>query len=365
MKNIFSKNAQNPHEHCICARGGALRALKFRRKNLKFFALKNSSFTLAELLIAMTIIGILAAIIIPSLLDNLDEKKYAAQRKALVNRITQSISLMPSLNGYGIGPTDEDTINNAAMSFLTNGLSKVYEIKNICSNTELKKCDFPDKLHTSFDEQVITTPKTLNDLNSKYVTLNNYHTANLVLNLNAAVFETNNGESILTFYNPNCTYDNSQIYTGRIQDFFLSTVCANFVYDLNGRKAPNTIGKDMGFITVFKPWDSEVAAPLYVAPVGFGYLNNGSIYTIEQANAACRRYADKQSRVANIADVESTWVNAQLIGNRDYLPSSSGTIIDDEIWGMESSWGYVTKVKYSESLSTKKTFSCIKRIERK
>lgn len=53
----------------------------------------------------------------------------------------------------------------------------------------------------------------------------------------------------------------SRVWTGNShmsQAYF----CANFVYDLNGTKGSNQIGKDMGFITAFYPTDSELVAPL-------------------------------------------------------------------------------------------------------
>ena len=43
-------------------------------------------------------------------------------------------------------------------------------------------------------------------------------------------------------------------------------MCANFVYDLNGIKGPNTFGKDIGAITVLYPTDSNIVAPEPLAP---------------------------------------------------------------------------------------------------
>ena len=60
------------------------------------------AFTMAEILISLTIIGVIAAITLPSLQANINEKTWATQRKALYNRMSQAISLMDSLNGYGV-----------------------------------------------------------------------------------------------------------------------------------------------------------------------------------------------------------------------------------------------------------------------
>lgn len=59
------------------------------------------------------------------------------------------------------------------------------------------------------------------------------------VNTKAAAFETQNGESILTYYNPNCQGEMNE--TGMY--YTQSKMCANFVYDLNGNKGPNTVGQ--------------------------------------------------------------------------------------------------------------------------
>ncbi len=60
-----------------------------------------TAFTMAEILLSLTIIGVVAAITLPSLTGNINERTWNTQRKALYARMTQAISLMPALNGYG------------------------------------------------------------------------------------------------------------------------------------------------------------------------------------------------------------------------------------------------------------------------
>ena len=61
----------------------------------------NLAFTMAEILLSLTIIGVVAAITLPSLTGNINERTWNTQRKALYARFSQAIALMPSLNGYG------------------------------------------------------------------------------------------------------------------------------------------------------------------------------------------------------------------------------------------------------------------------
>ena len=59
------------------------------------------SFTMAEILISLTIIGIVAALTVPALIGNINERAWAVQRKALHTRMAQAIGLMPALNNFG------------------------------------------------------------------------------------------------------------------------------------------------------------------------------------------------------------------------------------------------------------------------
>ena len=55
------------------------------------------AFTLAEVLITLTIIGIIAAMVIPSLMADINEKAFDTQRKALYARFSQAIPAMDKI----------------------------------------------------------------------------------------------------------------------------------------------------------------------------------------------------------------------------------------------------------------------------
>lgn len=48
-------------------------------------------------------------------------------------------------------------------------------------------------------------------------------------------------------------------------------MCANFIYDLDGSKGPNAVGKDIGVLTAMYPSDAVVVAPVPLAHVITGY----------------------------------------------------------------------------------------------
>ena len=266
------------------------------------------AFTMAEILISLTIIGIIAAITLPALQVNINEKTWATKRKALYSRMSQAIALMPSLNGYGVvfneqGEIDEaQTAQKATQAFISDGLSKVLTINNICDGSTvegLKKCGFPDKFTKMGINSKMDAPITIVQLN-KYFNISDYSQ----INTNSAAFETVNGESVLTYYNPNCSFD--------YKDFMQPTMCANFIFDLNGRKGPNKVGKDIGFITAFYPSDSEVVMPYPVKYLSVSNDGNHSQYSIGYGNQRCREKFGHNTKMANIEELKSIWVNNSL-----------------------------------------------------
>ena len=293
------------------------------------------AFTMAEILLSLTIIGVVAAITLPSLTGNINERTWNTQRKALYARFSQAIALMPSLNGYGTITEDESgniTGDNVAETFVTAGLSKVLKINNICDNEHLTDCGIPDKI-------VTTDARTLEDFTESYNTLLKFNdmfnfvysqtdsAGSVIYNdsysfddFNAAAFETANGESILVYYYPNCRSDLGEESWHRIQPL----MCANFVYDLNGTKGPNTVGKDIGFITALYPSDSVVVAPLPL-PTDTG----GTI--LSEASNKCRAM-NSDSRMPNKEELASLFYNKTLIGIDDGNYWSSTRISADKIW---------------------------------
>ena len=279
---------------------------------------KNVAFTMAEILLSLTIIGVVAAITLPSLTGNINERTWNTQRKALYARFSQALALMPSLNGYGIYTKDEyndiTIADTAAETFLTDGLSKVLKINNICDHEHLEDCGIPRNITTLNGDVLSNFTGSYNTLGNFYGKFGNIIDFEYSTNTNtkAAAFETQNGESIIVYYNPNCIDDLGEV-SGYRPEFYM---CANFVYDLNGNKGPNTVGKDIGFITAFYPADSAVVAPIPLK------TNAGDSIEQPNAGAACKAQ-DSESRVPNRNELAAMLTNRRLLGifSGDYWSS--------------------------------------------
>ena len=260
-------------------------------------------FTMAEILLSLTIIGVVAAITLPSLTGNINERTWNTQRKALYARISQAIPLMGSVNGYANAET-----------FVTGGLAKVLKINNICSPDNIKDCGFSSKI-TKLTASNMELPTKLSELNNALVSVDISETggwgnqSSFLTDSDAAAFETANGESVLIFYNPNCVSslgEESSMH-GLAQYFYVQPkFCVNLVYDLNGSKGPNTVNKDIGFITIFSPIDSIIVAP---------YVNSRDTENVNWKGAlkACTAL-DSEYRVPTKYELWSMFVNNELLG---------------------------------------------------
>ncbi len=317
-------------------------------------------FTMAEILLSLTIIGVVAAITLPSLTGNVNERVWNTQKKALYARFSQALALMPSLSGYGsyvgsnLGSASgfkvSVTTDTAAEAFLTDGLSKVIKVNNICDNTHLADCGIPTT-YTNLAGSTKTFPTKMSELNSMFTGSYEYGGNNTNpqkdIDTKAAAFETQNGESIAVFYNPQCQADLGE--TG----FYMSQpkMCANFIYDLNGNKGPNAVGKDIGFITALYASD-----PVIVAPQPLATSPSGSFERVN-ASAACTTQ-DSESRLPNINELSAMFYNKDLLGIVAGFYWSSSAAPVSTSWFLYFGTGYIsTPVSDSTSYSV----HCVKR----
>ncbi len=311
---------------------------------------------------SLTIIGVVAVITLPSLTGNINERTWNTQRKALYTRMSQAIALMPALNGYGTlieGSDSTSAVDTAAETFVTEGLSKVLKINNICDSEHLADCGIPTKV-TAINGSLVYPngfPKTLVEFNDHFKpgtwsnSVDSGHFTYSTLNTKTAAFETQNGESIIVYYQPVCKTILEVDWYNPAQ----SVLCANFVYDLNGNKGPNTVGKDIGFISVLYPTDSVVVAPMpAVEPEAAFYSYNSSV-------AICKNVLD-DGRIPNKDEAAAMFYNKSLLGVHDYSYWTSSLVQDSSglyAWRQSFDSGNRSKISRSDSVTSK--LWCIKR----
>ncbi len=323
---------------------------------------KNLGFTMAEILLSLTIIGVVAAITLPSLMANINERTWNTQRKALYARLSQAIAMMPQIAGYGTltETTNEDgstvVTDTATESFLTDGLSKVLKINNICDNTHLQDCGISATYNDMLGSQK-TLPTTLYELSSWFKNVSYSGSSYSTMDTKAAAFETQNGESIVAYYNHSCKYEYlneaSLSANGNVFGFPQSTMCVNFIYDLNGNKGPNTIGKDMGFITSF---NSNV--PIVVAPLPSATSAVGPSVWADAASLCTTQNSD--IRLPNIDELSAMLINRHLINMSN---SSSTRFWASSRYSPNRAWTVTTDFmnRSSDNIINVHAVRCVKR----
>ncbi|MDD3436400.1 MAG: prepilin-type N-terminal cleavage/methylation domain-containing protein, partial [Candidatus Gastranaerophilales bacterium] len=195
------------------------------------------AFTLAETLIALAIVGVVAAIVLPQVMTNVNEMSWAKAKDNFDVKIDQATRQM-NVNGdlpSGTGITTEAFANN---------LEKYIKVAKRCTSTNLTDC-FVSTFKSSGGTEVTTSDLTDGaDLGHSTWTQS-------TVGLSFA-----DGTNAIIAYDPSCAYldwtnNEGSIYgdggsTGKSFIPGNTTACVAIVYDINGNQKPNTVGKDIG-----------------------------------------------------------------------------------------------------------------------
>lgn len=178
-------------------------------------------FTLAEVLIVIGIIGMIANMTIPTLVQNVQEKTTVALLKKAYSTLSQAYTMTASENGTP--DTWNLTLNDAGAATMMNMFKPYLRTNKDCGPNG--DC-FPNVSYNHFN-------------NWGY--WGNFNTT-------TAVYKVQLADGILLgsiITDPSCVSD-----YGSSQS--LHNVCGGFYVDVNGFKNPNVVGKDMFFIYLTK-----------------------------------------------------------------------------------------------------------------
>ena len=210
-----------------------------RFTNVKHVAMSQaktkSAFTLAEVLITLGVIGIVAAMTMPTLLKNIAERSNSEAQANLAQKITKSMNLMRADGGLErtYASTDE----------FVDEFSKYIKISTRCDAAHIADC-WPTKTVTTTDGETydVSKAKTGKNLNLKDNKSNN---VGIILA---------DGATLILTYNPNAgiigdgdtvtpSFADLPIGFGRTKKFAYTTSVTDpidFVMDVNGFKGPNS-----------------------------------------------------------------------------------------------------------------------------
>lgn len=181
----------------------------------EYFMKRFNAFTLAEVLITLAIIGVVAALTIPTLMVKTNEKTWESADKTFRSIFEEGLRLFRiKENIAGYASTKDFVVK----------LSEQIKINKICDSSNLNEC-FADKFDSDSEEM-----ETANFSSSK-----NFGKDDWDSEIVGVIF--NNGVSALIAYDKNCKTEN--YYTGT------PTKCVGLLYDINGKSNPNSVKKDI------------------------------------------------------------------------------------------------------------------------
>ncbi|MBR1425232.1 type II secretion system protein [bacterium] len=191
-----------------------------------------AAFTLAEVLITLAIIGVVAALTLPTLIAKVNEKVDGNQKKVTEAKLIQGLNML-DLHG-GINNTYSSTAEFAEE------LSKYMKITKICdgTSTQFRECiPYSEIIYNNGTEDKtveITKLNTTDSLGLGTVTDEQEFMAPVAMVLA-------DGTPMFLTYNKKCISDPDSIKS----DNKKIHSCVDGLYDLNGSRMPNRVGKDL------------------------------------------------------------------------------------------------------------------------
>ena len=176
------------------------------------------AFTLAEVLITLAIIGVVAVLTVPSLVKNYNEKAWGTAKDVFEKRLevaAKQLNTEEKLAGY-----------NSTMDFV-NELKKKIKIINVCDSNNLSKC-FESSILTADGQEIDAA----NLKTSAQLAKEDWGTETVGV-------QFANGINAIIAYNPK---SDQQPFNNQ---FSATEASIAILYDVSGHKNPNTLGKDV------------------------------------------------------------------------------------------------------------------------
>ena len=184
-----------------------------------------TGFTLAEVLITLAIIGVVAALTIPTLITKMSERAANARKETIEARLLDGINRYSAMDD-GLSQKYDTTYD-----FLV-GLSKYYKMSQICRANEITNCVPYDKIYSSVNEDSVDV--------STLTSVDKFLSGNAINDyLPPASFITAQGTPVIMAFKKDCAWD-----MGKAMRSIEDSGCIAYMYDESGTKLPNKLGKD-------------------------------------------------------------------------------------------------------------------------
>ena len=240
----------------ICSLSGFAHFVRVIRPQIRYFlnplfpCSKRAAFTLAEVLITLAVIGIVAALTLPGLIQNHNEKAWSTAKDLWEKKLTETVRRM-NVDGVMTGHESTEDFMNTFKNYM--------KVIKTCDNTDINKCYSP-KVVTTGKNDALEEIETNGLTSASSMGLKEWQT-----NTNTMSFVVADGTTVIMAYQPECPYADP------IEDTGSQVSCMAYMVDVNGKKGPNRVGKDIqlssgvAFSTCDNPigdmcWSTDFAA---------------------------------------------------------------------------------------------------------
>ena len=211
---------------------------------------QRAAFTLAEVLITLAVIGIVAALTLPGLIQNHNEKAWTTAQDLWEKKLTETVRRM-NTDGVMTGHDSTEDFMNTFKNYM--------KVIKTCDNSDINKCYSP-KIVTTGKDDALEEIETDGLTSASSMGLKEWQT-----NTNTMSFVVADGTTVIMAYQPECPYADP------IEDQGSQVSCMAYMVDVNGKKGPNRVGKDIqlssgvAFSTCDNPigdmcWSTDFAA---------------------------------------------------------------------------------------------------------
>ena len=192
-------------------------------KNLK-------GFSLAEVLITLVIIGVLAAITVPSLMNNMDNHQYRSALKKTFSSFSQAFRLAYGYQFYDNYLDWDYAHDNSFTVDVFNKLRQYMNINKVCGRVfDNNECFAPAKAKNGKPARYFTETGFAGNFAHLYT------------------FTLNDGTSVAMDV---WFKDSIKSLAGVEKDLIVETDNLVILVDVNGQKGPNMVGKDVHFFVL-------------------------------------------------------------------------------------------------------------------
>ena len=185
---------------------------------------EKGAFTLAEVLITLAVIGIVAALTLPGLIQNHNEKAWSTAKDLWEKKLTETVRRM-NVDGVMTGHESTEDFMNTFKNYM--------KVIKTCDNSDINKCYSP-KIVTTGKDDALEEIETDGLTSASSMGLKEWQT-----NTNTMSFVVADGTTVIMAYQPECPYADP------IEDTGSQVSCMGYMVDVNGKKGPNRVGKDI------------------------------------------------------------------------------------------------------------------------